>query len=129
GLGGRLHERDHVGVGARLVERRALRTRQQGTRGRLRPQDTHHHEARNRSRDDEPHQPHSTPRYLKRNEKISASSSIIFETGFPAPCPALVSTRMRTGEVPLPAAWSRAANFLAMPGETRSSVSAVVIRI
>ena len=70
-----------------------------------------------------------TPRYLNRNAKISASSSIIFETGFPAPCPAFVSTRMRTGEASLSAACSRAANFLAMPGETRSSVSAVVIRI
>ena len=38
-------------------------------------------------------------RYLNRKAKMSASSSIIFETGLPAPWPAWVSTRMSTGRI------------------------------
>ena len=59
---------------------------------------------------------------------MSASSSITLASGFPAPWPALVSTLIRIGPPP-PAAWSRAANFLAIPGATRSSVSAVMTSV
>jgi len=39
----------------------------------------------------------SIPRCRKMNAKMSASSSIIFDTGLPAPCPAFVSTRISAG--------------------------------
>jgi serine/threonine-protein kinase len=70
-----------------------------------------------------------TSRDLNRNAKISASSSISFETGLPAPWPAFVSIRIRIGVASALASCSRAANFMAIPGKTRSSVSAVMISV
>ena len=59
---------------------------------------------------------------------MSASSSMILLNRLSDAVPALVSMRMRNGP-PAPAAWSRAANFFAMPGSTRSSVSAVITSV
>ena len=39
-------------------------------------------------------------RCLTKNAHWSATSSITFEVGFPAPCPALVSMRIKTGLSP-----------------------------
>jgi hypothetical protein len=40
------------------------------------------------------------PRFHATNDHSSAVSSMIFEIGFPPPCPALVSTRISTGPGP-----------------------------
>lgn len=66
-------------------------------------------------------------RAIKAN--ISDTSSITLAVGFPAPCPALVSTWMRSGLVCLrlrPTTYCRVAiNFSECRGTTRSSWSAV----
>src|SRR6185437_12159848 len=62
-----------------------------------------------------------------RNASSSVSSSATFVIGFPAPCPALVSTRRRIGLDASPcASCIRAAIFRACIGSTRESLSAVV---
>ena len=52
-----------------------------------------------------------------------------FDVGFPAPWPAFVSIRIKTGLSPDWAAWSAAANLKLWAGTTRSSWSAVVISV
>src|SRR5260221_5521647 len=63
---------------------------------------------------------------LAMNARISERSSIIFEVGLPAPCPALVSMRMSLGASPVSAACIVAAYLKLCAGTTRSSWSAVV---
>ena len=66
---------------------------------------------------------------LSMKAHLSACSSRILEVGFPAPWPALVSMRIRTGSEPPWAAWRRAANLKLWAGTTRSSWSAVVTMV
>ena len=66
---------------------------------------------------------------LTRNAHWSAASSMSLAVGLPAPWPALVSIRIRTGLSHDWAAWSAAANLKLWAGTTRSSWSAVVIRV
>jgi len=60
---------------------------------------------------------------------MSAYSSICLSVGLPDPWPARVSMRMRCGAPDGSAACSAAAYLKLWPGVTRSSVSAVVIRV
>src|SRR5262249_28376747 len=64
-----------------------------------------------------------------RNPQLSEISSMIFDVGLPAPCPALVSMRISVGAGPDCAACSVAANLKLCAGTTRSSWSAVVINV
>lgn len=72
---------------------------------------------------------HSRFRHRATKANISDTSSITLAVGFPAPCPALVSTWMRSGLVCLllrPTMYCRVAmNFRECRGTTRSSWSAV----
>lgn len=72
---------------------------------------------------------HSRFRHRAIKANISDTSSITLAVGFPAPCPALVSTWMRSGLVCLllrPTTYCRVAmNFSECRGTTRSSWSAV----
>ena len=68
------------------------------------------------------------PRLLTRKAKRSAASSILFVVGLPAPWPALVSIRIRTGSGPACAAWSVAAN-LNVPRNHAVIVVRVVMRV
>ena len=61
------------------------------------------------------------PSARTRNAHMSAASSIRFVVGFPAPCPARVSMRMRTGLSQPCAHCSSAANLKLCAGNTRSS--------
>src|SRR6185437_4286941 len=72
---------------------------------------------------------YASPSTFTRKAQRSACSSIILATGFPAPCPALVSMRIITGAGPAWAAWRAAANLKECPGTTRSSWSAVVTNV
>src|SRR5947209_735166 len=64
-----------------------------------------------------------------RKPQRSETSSICLDVGLPAPCPALVSMRIKMGAVPACAACMVAANLKLCPGQTRSSWSAVVIKV
>ena len=59
----------------------------------------------------------------------STVASMRLLNGIPAPCPALVSTRIRIGFDPVWAAWSAAVYLKLWAGNTRSSWSPVVIRV
>ncbi len=60
---------------------------------------------------------------------MSARSSMILSVGLPAPWPAFVSMRIRTGAGPACAACSVAVNLKLCSGTTRSSWSAVVTNV
>src|SRR5207245_1018499 len=65
-----------------------------------------------------------TPSSRHKNAHKSVPSSIRFETGVPAPCPALLSTRNNTGRFETPCI--AAAIFRACIGSTLESESAVI---
>lgn len=54
---------------------------------------------------------HSSPKFFQTKASVSAAVSISLETGVPAPCPALVSIRIKVGRVPLWQLCKRAANL------------------
>src|SRR4051812_4915967 len=68
-------------------------------------------------------------RFLTRNAQVSAASSIALEVGRPAPWPARVSMRAKTGAGPAWQYCNWAMNLKLWLGTTRSSVSAVVTRV
>jgi len=61
------------------------------------------------------------PSVFTRNAQRSPISSMIFVVGLPAPCPAFVSMRIKTGLSQPCAACSPAANLKLCAGTTRSS--------
>ncbi len=61
------------------------------------------------------------PRLNMVNAHISVASSICLEVGFPAPCPACVSIRIREGLGPSLQACNAAANLKECAGTTLSS--------
>jgi hypothetical protein len=66
------------------------------------------------------------PGVLMREASQSVASSMRLLVGLPAPCPARVSMRMRTGFGRLCAAYSAAANLKLWPGSAGSAVVTIV---
>src|SRR5438045_3425944 len=75
------------------------------------------------------HQGNFIPKLFTRKAHWSVVSSMILLVGLPAPWPALVSMRINTGAGPAWAACKVAANLKLWTGKTRSSWSAVTIKV